>query len=175
MYSFRFATAEDIDAIVALVESAYRGESSRAGWTTEADLLGGQRTDSEEVERLIKRPSSYILLCEQQGQLLATVHLLQQPHQVILGMFAVSPGQQAKGIGSCLLAEAEKHVFQEWKLGRLQMYVIAQRKELIAWYQRRGYLVTDEVKSFPYGDVRYGIPKRDDLYLQVLEKRTASL
>src|SRR4051794_13241714 len=42
---FREAGPADLGAIVALVESAYRGESSRAGWTTEADLLDGQRTD----------------------------------------------------------------------------------------------------------------------------------
>jgi len=50
------------------------------------------------------------------------------------------------------------------------MTVIRQRPELIAWYERRGYRLTGERRSFPYGDERFGQPNRDDLEFVVLEK-----
>ncbi|MDH5765594.1 MAG: GNAT family N-acetyltransferase [Gammaproteobacteria bacterium] len=170
MYSFRFASLDDVDNIVALVESAYRGDASRKGWTTEADLLSGQRTDNDEVSRLIAESSSYILLCENQAELLGSVHLINDSESAYLGMFAVNPCQQSKGIGSLLLAEAEKYVFQQWQCLSLKMSVISLREELIAWYQRRGFTVTGETLAFPYGDERYGIPERDDLEFCVLKK-----
>jgi len=170
MYSFRFANLDDVGKIVALVESAYRGDASRNGWTTEADLLSGQRTDNDEVNRLVAESSSYILLCEEQVKLLGSVHLVNHSESAYLGMFAVNPHQQSKGIGSLLLAEAEKYVFQQWRCLSLKMSVISLREDLIAWYQRRGYAVTGETLAFPYGDERYGIPRRDDLEFCVLEK-----
>jgi hypothetical protein len=54
------------------------------------------------------------------------------------------------------------------------MTVIAQRQELIAWYQRRGYSLTGEARPFPTEDPRFGLPKRDDLGFVVLEKRLTS-
>lgn len=170
-YHFRTASLKDVDAVVALVESAYRGECSRQGWTTEADLLDGQRTDRHEVTGLIQHSSSVILLCEANDKLLASVHLMKKHNYSYLGMFAVSPDSQAKGIGSQLLQQAEKYVQDEWNSSVLRMAVIAQRVELIAWYQRKGYRLNGETREFPYGDERYGIPKRDDLVLLMLEKK----
>lgn len=175
MYSIRNATDRDADAIVRLVQSAYRGDASRAGWTTEADLIDGQRTDIAEVCELIHQPNSCILLCEQQGRLLASVHLQDREHYGYLGMFAVDPEAQGGGVGKYLLAQAEHRVFHVWQRASLQMTVISLRRELIAWYQRRGYQPTDEYLPFPYGQPRYGLPRRDDLRLQVLRKQAAAV
>lgn len=169
-YQFRFAVSTDVEAIVALVESAYRGEVSRQGWTTEADLLDGQRTDRNEVSSLLQQASSHILLCEQQGELLASVHLLNKKAHAYLGMFAVRPELQAKGIGRSVIEQAESIVFDEWHSPALRMTVISLRVELISWYQRRGYHLTGETAAFPYGDERFGLPRREDLEFIVLEK-----
>lgn len=171
MYSYRLAEISDVDSIVALVESAYRGESSYAGWTTEADLLDGQRTDRNEVVSLITHHSSCILLCEHETEIVASVHLLNKHSYGYLGMFAVNPQLQSQGIGGLLLEQSENIVFNEWRCPALRMAVISLREDLIDWYRARGYFDTGKTMPFPYGDERYGIPKRDDLVLSVLEKR----
>lgn len=171
--TFRAASTDDVRAIVALVQSAYRGEASRAGWTTEADLLDGQRTNADEVAALIGAPASRILLCEQSGALLATAHLEKQGATCHFGMFAVHPHRQRAGLGKAVLAEAERIARAEWGCRAMQMTVITLRTELIAWYERRSYRRTGAFKPFPYGDVHFGIPKRDDLRLEVLQKPLA--
>lgn len=168
---FRSADPTDIDAVVALVESAYRGASGLRGWTTESHLLDGQRTDAADVGELIARPGSRILLAERDGQLLASCHLERQGDTGYFGMFAVGPAAQRSGLGKQVLAEAERIARDEWGCRRMHMTVIVQRDELIGWYQRRGYRRTGEFKPFPYGDERFGIPRRDDLRFEVLSKQ----
>jgi len=168
--AFRTANAGDVQAIVALVQSAYRGAASRAGWTTEADLLDGQRTDADEVAALIHASASRILLCEQDGALLATAHLERHGETCHFGMFAVRPDRQGGGLGRTMLAEAERIARDEWGCCVVQMTVITLRTELIAWYERRGYHRSGIFKPFPYGDARFGLPRRDDLRLEVLRK-----
>jgi len=167
---FRTATRADADAIVALVHSAYRGESSRAGWTTEADLLDGQRTDAEEVSTLIVAPDSQIVLCEYGAELVASAHIQKQAESGSFGMFAVRPGRQRHGIGSALLAETERRAREDWGCTSMRLSVITLRAELTAWYERRGYRRTGIVKPFPYGQERYGRPRRDDLRMELLQK-----
>jgi ribosomal protein S18 acetylase RimI-like enzyme len=167
---YRTAGADDVHAIVALVQSAYRGEASRAGWTTEADLLDGQRTDADAVVALIQAPASRILLCEQDGALLASAQLEKHDATCHFGMFAVHPERQGGGLGQAMLAEAERIARDDWACLEMQMAVITQRTELIAWYERRGYHRTGIYQPFPYGDARFGLPKRDDLRLEVLRK-----
>ncbi|MEZ4404444.1 MAG: GNAT family N-acetyltransferase [Kofleriaceae bacterium] len=168
--TFRPATLADVAALVALVESAYRGDASRAGWTTEADLLGGQRTDAADVRACIERPASVVLIAEQAGGLVACAHVAAEGDAGYFGMFAVTPGAQGGGLGSAVLAEAERLVRDDWGLPRMRMTVIDVRDELIAYYQRRGYARTGIHKPFPYGDPRFGEPKRADLRFEVLEK-----
>jgi ribosomal protein S18 acetylase RimI-like enzyme len=170
---YRAATATDVAAIVPLVESAYRGESSRAGWTTEADILDGQRIDPEGVAEVIARPDSRVLLAERDGSLLACAHIEKRGADGYFGMFAVAPGLQNAGIGKRVLAEAERHAREEWGCRRMRMTVIDLREDLIAWYERRGYHRTGEHAPFPYGDERFGIPRRDDLRFEWLEKPLA--
>ena len=168
--SFRNAGAGDIDAVVALVESAYRGDASRQGWTTEADLLGGRRTGVDDVAACLQRPRSRILLAERDGALLACAHVAEEDGTGYFGMFSVDPAHQGGGIGKHLLAEAERSVRDDWSLPTMRMTVIDVRDELIAFYERRGYRRTGIFKPFPYGDARFGLPKRDDLRFEVLEK-----
>lgn len=168
--AFRAATEADIDAIVALVTSAYRGESSRAGWTTEADLLDGARIDPEVLRADIARDGSRVVLAERDGALLACAHVAIEGDAGYFGMFSVVPGLQGGGIGKQVLAECERIVRDDWRLPAMRMTVIDVRDELIAFYQRRGYRRTGITKPFPYGDARFGEPKRDDLRFEVLEK-----
>ena len=168
--AFRSATHADIDAVVALVESAYRGDASRAGWTTEADFLEGRRTGPDDVLAQIERPLSRILLAERDGELLACALVAIENDTGYFGMFSVRPNLQNAGMGNAVLAEAERIAREEWKLPSMRMTVIDIRTELIAWYERRGYRRTGIFKPFPYGDERFGIPKRTDLRFEILEK-----
>src|SRR5690348_12816690 len=174
--TFRRATAADVETIVALTESAYRGDASRAGWTTEADLLDGQRTDVQEVAELVARPGSLILLAEAADGgratpgLLAGCHLEKRGSYAYFGMFSVQPSAQGSGTGRALLAEAERIAREDWHCRAMRMTVIDVRSELIAWYERRGYRRTGQYRPFPYGDPRFGIPKRDDLRFEWLVK-----
>lgn len=173
--TFRLATPADVAAIVALVESAYRGDSGRRGWTTESELLDGRRTDDEAVAELIRRPGSCILLAEHDGQLLASSHVERQGESGYFGMFAVAPDRQTGGVGKAVLAEAERMAHDDWHCRAMRMTVIEQRSELIGWYERRGYRRTGEYQPFPYGDERFGIPRRDDLRFEVLAKDLVGL
>jgi GNAT superfamily N-acetyltransferase len=168
---FRFAQAGDVPAIVDLVESAYRGESSRAGWTTEADLLDGQRTDAEAISAVIAGPGSVMMLAEGCGELVGCCQLEHRPEaKAYFGIFAVRPGGQGQGWGGQILAEAERLARDEWSASTMVMSVLAQRPDLVAWYERRGYRRTGETTPFPYGNERFGVPKRPDLSFAILAK-----
>lgn len=168
--SFRTATRADIPALIELVTSAYRGDASRAGWTTEADILDGQRIDAAGLEADLANPANRIVLAERGGELLACCLLSAADGHGYFGMFSVRPNLQGSGVGKVMMLEAERIVRDEWKLAAMQMTVIDCRDELIAFYERRGYARTGIKKPFPYGDERFGIPKRDDLQFEVLEK-----
>lgn len=168
--SFRDANEADIPALVLLVTSAYRGEASRVGWTTEADLLDGNRIDPEVLRADILRAGSRILLAERDGATLACAHVAIEGDAGYFGMFSVRPELQGHGLGKRVLDEAERMAREDWRLPVMRMTVIDVRDELIAFYERRGYRRTGNYKPFPYGDPRYGIPLRDDLRFEVLEK-----
>lgn len=167
----RHASIHDIATIVALVESAYRGESSRAGWTTEADLLDGQRTDADDVRTCIERARSLVLLVEVAGVPVGCAHVaVEDDDAAWFGMFAVQPTLQGGGVGKRLLAEAERIAREDWRVTAMRMSVIDVRDELIAFYERRGFVRTGATKPFPYGQPRFGLPRRDDLRFTILEK-----
>lgn len=166
----RRAVQTDVVALAALVNVAYRGDSSRAGWTTEADLLGGQRTDPEQLRRAIDQPGQVILMATDAHGPLACVLLEHRGATCYLGMLTVRPTAQRGGLGAALLAQAEAWAAAEWRVASVTMSVIIQRPELLAWYQRRGYVVTGERMPFPADDPSFGLPKQDGLAFAVLRK-----
>ncbi|MFF0970413.1 GNAT family N-acetyltransferase [Streptomyces sp. NPDC003703] len=167
---FRDATDADVEALVALIESAYRGDASRAGWTTEADILHGQRTDPQGVLDVIASPDSRLLTVERDGCVVACCQLEHRGDHAYFGMFAVSPALQGAGLGKLIIAEAERQVREVWGVTEMHMTVISVREDLIAWYERRGYRRTGRMSPFPYGDERFGVPQRDDLRFELLVK-----
>ncbi|MFD4718183.1 GNAT family N-acetyltransferase [Streptomyces sp. NPDC058423] len=168
--SYRDATASDVPALVELIESAYRGDSSRTGWTTEADILDGQRTDPEGVRQVIGASGSRLLVVERDGEIVACCQLEHRGDAAYFGMFAVRPGLQGGGLGRLVIAEAERLVGEAWGVSEMHMTVISVREELIGWYERRGYRRTGRMTPFPYGDERFGVPRRDDLQFELLVK-----
>ncbi len=163
------ATECDVPQLVYLVNSAYRGESSKKGWTTEADLLGGTRIDETSLTNLIKRPGACLLKCiDGNGVMAGCVYLHRQHDEMYLGMLTVSPEKQALGIGKRLLEASEKYA-QQQDCKAIVMSVISVRDELISWYERRGYYKTGETQSFP-NDPRFGIPKQP-LEFVVMKKK----
>jgi N-acetylglutamate synthase-like GNAT family acetyltransferase len=167
----RKAELHDAKAISQLVNSAYRGESSQRGWTTEAHFLDGQRTDIEAIAETIAKPFQWILLAERDGQLIASAHVEKIDSEICyFGMFAVNPELQDQGIGRLFLSETEEFARRELNARIMEMTVITIRKELIAWYERRGYQFTGEIRPFFYGQERFGIPLRQDLQLGVWRK-----
>ena len=166
----RRATAADIPALLQLVTDAYRGEASRVGWTTEADLLEGNRIDAQGLEADLSRARSVILVATDGTMPVACAHVADDDGVGYFGMFAVQPRLQGLGIGKRLLAEAERLARDEWDLVVMRMTVIDVRVDLMAFYERHGYRRTGIHKPFPYGNPRYGTPLRDDLRFEVLEK-----
>ncbi len=168
---FTQADESHIESLVELINSSYRGEKSKQGWTTEADLLDGQRTDADALKELICKEDSIILIAEDDdtGNLLGCVHLQRLGPKCYLGMLTVAPSLQNQGLGKLLLNESEA-LAQFWDCHSIIMTVISLREELISWYQRQGFKVTGEKKPFPYGDKRFGIPKTESLEFAVLEK-----
>ncbi|MFJ3903645.1 GNAT family N-acetyltransferase [Streptomyces sp. NPDC090025] len=167
--TFRHATASDVPALVDLVESAYRGDASRAGWTTEADFLDGRRTDPQGIREILDSPHGTLLVAERSGELMACCHVEQRGDHAYFGMFAVRPRLQGAGLGKRVIAEAEQWA-REAGAGEMHMTVIQVREELIAFYERRGYVRTGRLTPFPYGDERFGLPKRGDLAFELLTK-----
>jgi GNAT superfamily N-acetyltransferase len=172
-YSIHPATIQDAEEISRLVNSAYRGESSRAGWTTEADYLDGQRTNTEIIRGEISDPSRKIILCLREkpaGEILSCVLLEKiSDDECYLGMLTVKPTLQAKGLGRILLEAAETRA-REWGARRMSLTVVHVRDTLMAWYERRGYGRTKETKPFPYGDELFGLPKIEGLFFHVFKK-----
>ena len=169
MTIFRKAIVTDVDAIAQLVNSAYRGESSHAGWTTEADLLDGLRTSADEIKQLIAAESALILLCWNDAALMGSICIEKAQDTAHIGMFVVNPTSQGQGIGKQLLAAAENLTQQTWAVQTYQIHVITLRHELIAFYERRGYQRTGILTEFPVNDAVWQ-PKRAGLQLEILEK-----
>lgn len=171
MPTFRPAVLRDAPAVVALVNSGYRGEGSKKGWTTEADLLGGQRTDEGKVAEMIAQKGSRVELAfADGGALVGCVHLKREADgSCYLGMLTVSPELQGGGVGKALMERSEA-LAREWGCRRMRMTVISVRAELLAFYERRGYAPTGVTEPFPQDDPRFGLPKVRDLMFVELAK-----
>jgi len=162
------ATAADTAELTKLVNSGYRGESSKKGWTTEAHLLGGIRIDEPTMASYFEDPNIIILkYTNAEGQIIGCVYLEVKKGKLYLGMLTVSPTQQTNGIGRQMLHEAER-VAVGLNCPAIYMTVISTRHELIQWYERRGYHATGEMEPFHEGG-RFGIPNQV-IELAVFEK-----
>jgi N-acetylglutamate synthase-like GNAT family acetyltransferase len=162
------ATIADAPELTRLVNSGYRGESSKKGWTTEANLLDGIRIDESTMIKYFQDPYITILkYVNDEGEIIGCVYLEVKDSKLYLGMLTVSPTVQANGIGRQLLHEAEV-VATELNCTTIHMTVITSRHELIQWYERRGYKATGEILPFHEG-TRFGIPNQK-IELAVFEK-----
>ncbi|OHF03730.1 acetyltransferase [Colletotrichum orchidophilum] len=179
--SFRPATPADIPLLLPLIRSAYRGEASRKGWTTEADLVADQRIDERGLLAKLEEPEGVVLLVTEDDAAVSTttpplaccevVRSKKDPTVAYFGLFAVNPARQAGGVGKTVLSFAEAYARREWEgVVRMEMCVLWMRGELIAWYERRGYGKTGERRPFPYAEMVGGVALRDDLWFEVLEK-----
>ena len=169
--STRVATLDDLAAVHALVERAYRGEDARRGWTHEADLLDGQRTDHEALRAVIESAAQVLLLGDDDGRLVGCVQIADEGQGLsYVGMLSVDPDAQAMGLGKKLLAAAERHARDAYKALRIELTVIGRRRELVAYYERRGYRLTGEQRPFPLDDSRFGLPRARDLDFVVMVK-----
>ncbi|MEO6987789.1 MAG: GNAT family N-acetyltransferase [Aquihabitans sp.] len=167
----RAATTEDLDLIVSIVAAAYRSTGGQRGWTSEDDLLDGQRADAPMVQAILDDDRSVLLVAEVHGAVRGCIQL--EPlggDGAHFGLFAVDPTLQSGGVGGALLTAVEDLARQEWGCRWMQLEVLRQRLDLIAWYARRGYEPTGETQPFPYGDERFGQPRRDDLVFEVLRR-----
>jgi len=160
-------TLQDVPALTTLINSAYRGETSKKGWTTEAHLLEGKRTTEEELTEIILNPKNTFLKFTENEQIIGSVLLVEKEHQLYVGMLTVSPELQNSGIGKKMLAEAEVHA-KTLGLSTLSMTVVSVRAELIAWYKRHGYVDTGEREAFPSSDIHINISDKplEFIYLE---------
>lgn len=167
---FRFATPDDASELADLVNSVYRGDLARMGWKTESALLDGPRTSPDGILATLARPGSVILVFPSEGPIEACVNLERGPEFAYLGLLCVRADLQNHGYASEVLTHAESFILAAWQLSEVRMTVIGQREELIAYYQRRGYHLTEDRQPFPYDDPSLGTPKTNDLYFAVLRK-----
>ncbi|MFH7002647.1 GNAT family N-acetyltransferase [Flavobacterium bizetiae] len=163
------STLQDIPSLTTLINSAYRGETSKKGWTTEAHLLAGKRTTEEELEQIILDPKNTFLKFTENDKIIGSVLLVEKENQLYVGMLTVSPELQNSGIGKKMLAEAEIHA-KTVGFSTLSMTVVSVRSELIAWYKRHGYVETGEREPFPSSDIHINISDKP-LEFIFLEKR----
>lgn len=169
--TIRPAARPDLPAVHALIESAYRGDSARQGWTHEADLLGGQRTDLAMLGTIINDPDQRILVAVEGAVVIGCVQIARKEHgKSYLGLLSVDPLRQTSGLGRQLITAAEDAAAACFGAQVIEMTVIRQRSELIGYYLRRGYSLTGEERPFPIGDARFGLPKTSELAFVVLTK-----
>jgi ribosomal protein S18 acetylase RimI-like enzyme len=164
------ANLDDVKELNNLVNSAYRGEESKKGWTTEAEILDGIRINEKALELLLAKPEVTILkLSDQSGKILGTVCLEIKSLELYLGMFAVSPLAQGNGMGKSLLMAAEHHAIEN-NCAKIIISVISSRVELINWYSRHGYAPTGDSIAFEEIEGRFGDPKVSAISLIEMEK-----
>lgn len=164
------AVLQDVKELNKIINFAYRGDESKKGWTTEAEILGGLRIDEQALQALLSREEITILkYTTEEGEIYGTVNLELKPEQLYLGMLAVSPAAQDKGIGKKLLKAAEEFALSN-NLHKITLTVISIRTELINWYKRHGYVPTGNSIAFQEIEGRFGEPKIPQIDLIEMEK-----
>lgn len=164
----RLATPADLPSLHPVIESAYRGDSARAGWTFESDLLTSPRTDLATLESILASPADRLLVAVRESAPIGCVQISDRGEgTAYLGLLCIDPALQAAGLGRALIAAAEDHAARLFAATTMEMTVIDRRPELIAYYQRRGYVLTAEKRAFP-------IPLDPPLEMVVLAKALAA-
>ena len=168
--SYRLAQIDDVQPVVNLINSAYRGETSRAGWTSVVDILDGGRTTLEEVSDLIQSEEAFFLLSFEENQLIGCILAEKKYQKIRFGMFATKPTLQGRGLGKQLLEQAEQQVKEKWNIFHFEMVMISCRKELLDYYERRGYFYSGKTLPFPLNPDLW-TPKVSDLKLEIIDKK----
>ncbi|MEN8219223.1 MAG: GNAT family N-acetyltransferase [Pseudomonadota bacterium] len=160
------ARQDYIEYICDLVNLAYRGEN---GWTKETDLIGGDRASTKEVEEYMSAPNAHLLVAIENGEILSCICIEKKESSAYIGLFAVHPRLQGKGVGKEILSQAEGYASTKLKVRKYVMVVVSQRKELISYYERRGYVRTGNIQEYPT-HLNVGIPLDSGLTIEYLEK-----
>jgi ribosomal protein S18 acetylase RimI-like enzyme len=148
--TIRLAALGDLARLHPVIERAYRGDSARLGWTHEADLVEGERTDQATLAAIVENPASDLLIALDGDAPIGCVQVVDRGHGLAyLGLLCIEPQLQAAGMGRRLAAAAEAHARDSFGALRMEMTVIDRRAELIAWYERLGYARSGETRDFP--------------------------
>lgn len=167
---FTFAEEKQSQEITSLVNSVYRGENSKKGWTTEADILGGIRISAEKVRDIISSKNNVILLASLDDKIIGSVHLEKKGNICWLGMLSVDVDFQTYGLGKMMIEKSEEFAKETFNSSEMKMKVIGVRSELIEYYKRRGYLLTGERENFLTAEDTFGEPNTQNLYFEILSK-----
>lgn len=160
LLKYRLAINTDIAQLVKLINAAYRQKNENT-WTTEAEIVMGERISYAQLEQLFKNHNFHLLVAEQNNQVVACIGLTFDESSVEIGTFAISPNWQNQGLGKLVLDNAEKYAKDiQFDLKTYVMWVLSVRTELIAFYERRGYIQTGVVEDYPL-DADVGIPQVD--------------
>lgn len=162
------ATAADVPALAALINRAYRGAASHQGWTTEDHLLDGPRIGEAALLDMLSTPQATLLTYrDASGSLTGCVYVHQQGRQLYLGTLAVAPEAQAQGVGRQLLAAAEAYARQHDRT-TIKITVLSARPELLAWYERHGYVRNGKSEAFP-DTIAFGRPRQPLTLLELVK------
>ena len=150
-----------------LINLTYRGES---GWTRETHIIGGNRTNLDEITQAMEKTDAQFYVVYLKQRLVTCIYLAKEQHQTAyVGFFSVHPDFQGKGIGKYILQQAETIAKVQFSAIKIRMYVVSQRPELIAFYERRGYQRTGSQDPYPL-HLKIGVPKIFGLTIEYLEK-----
>lgn len=166
----REARPSEVAEVVELVNDAYGRTQASSGWTSEDEILEGPRVQAADVEAILGDPEGAMLVAPVDREIVGCAHVLGlEPGVCEIGMLSVRPDRQAEGLGRAILARAERYAREERGAERIALHVLTVRKELIAWYERRGYERTGETRPFEPEE-----PQRSlvgELAFAVLERR----
>ncbi|HHX4059894.1 MAG: GNAT family N-acetyltransferase [Burkholderia contaminans] len=170
--SYRIATEQDVDALVQLVNAAYRPTTDAAGWTHEASLIDGPRITSSQLAATLHAPDAVLLVAKIDGGVAGCIEVRKAGDVAYIGTLAVAPSMQDRGLGKALLNEAEQFAVRHWGIGTAVMVVVSVRHELIDFYLRRGYRRTGERTGYPF-DAGVGRPRDENLTVETLTRNIA--
>jgi ribosomal protein S18 acetylase RimI-like enzyme len=160
------ARSDQSQAICDLVNLTYRGET---GWTRETHIIQGDRTHRQEIETVMSNPDAHFFVVNQPQILASSIYVAKEKERAYIGFFSVHPNLQGKGLGQHVLKQAEIFALKNMRVQKFVMFVVSQRQELIAFYERRGYSRTGRIETYPL-HLGMGVPKVTGLTIEYLEK-----